>query len=276
MRRGSIDVVRRRPRLRAPSRPRRELLEPAVEIDRTTSLERTQDLPLGESFDDRVAEPEGAQKTGVGGQKDLLHPEQLGHPAGVLAAGATEGHQRVTGGIDALAHRDVADGLRHAFVGDPQQTLEDLLVAARPATGSLELAAELVEPSLRRLEVDGNRESLGNQPAEEQIDIGQGQRSAGAVARRARDRAGALRSDRQPPLLHPADRAATGGHRLDGEGRHGQLHRSDLVREDVLEVAVEAGHIGAGAAHVEGDHPVPAASMPGQRRADDSAGRTAE
>ena len=187
-----------------------------------------------------MAEPEGAEQTGVGGENDFLHAQQLGQPAGVLATSAAKGNQRKTGRIDALANRDVADGLGHAFVGDPQQTLEDLLVAARSATGRLQLSPELVEPGLRRVKIDGDRESLRDQPSEEQIDVGQRQRSAGAIACRARHRAGALRSDRQPPLLHPADRAAAGGHRLDGQRRHGQLHRADLVREDVLEVAVES------------------------------------
>jgi len=187
-----------------------------------------------------VAEPEGAEEAGVGGQKDLLHAQQLGQPAGVLSAGATKGNQRESSRIDALADRDVANGLGHALVGDPQQPLEDLLVAAHAAVGIIELSPELVELSLRRVKIDGNREPLGDQSAEQQIDIGQRQRSARAIARRARHRTGALWTDRQSPLLHATDRAAAGGHRLDGKRRHGQLHRADLMREDVLEIAIES------------------------------------
>jgi hypothetical protein len=157
----------------------------------------------------------------------------------VLATRTAKCNQRKTGRVDSLADRDMTDGLGHALVGDPQQALEDLLVAAGAAIGVIQLSPEFNELGLRRVEIDGNRKPLGDQPAEQQIDIGQRQRSAGAIARRSRHRAGALRADRQSPLLHPADRAATGGHRFDGKRRNGQLHRADLVRKDVLEVAVK-------------------------------------
>ena len=128
-----------------------------------------QDLPLSKPFDNRVAEPEGAEETGIGGQKDLLHPQQLGQPAGVLAASTTEGNQRETGRVDALANRNVANGLGHALVGDPQQPLENLLVAAGPAIDSLQLQPELLKRVFRRLEIDWNRE-IARQPAGREAD----------------------------------------------------------------------------------------------------------
>src|SRR5213075_3129285 len=88
--------------------------------------------------------------------------------------------------------------------------------------------------------------------------------------------AGALGTDLELHAVEAADRAAAGGHALDGEGGRHEMRVADAVLEEVLEVAVPARYVGAGAPHVEGDHPPEAGAPPGERRAHDAAGGAGE
>ena len=107
--------------------------------------------------------------------------------------------------------------------------------------------------------LDGDAEARRVQPAQQQVHVGEGQRPPGAVAGRARDRrprsagptASAARRDSRRSSRRPRPRS-----RWPGPGSTGA--RRPRVLEAVVEVAVEARHVGAGAAHVEGDQPVEA------------------
>jgi len=166
-----------------------EIGQPIVDAIRAL-VERLQHLALREALDHRVTEADGAQEAGVAGQDDLPDAEQLRDPAGVLAAGAAERDQAVVGGVDALAHRDVPDRLGHALVGDAQQALEDGLI-----TGP-SLVAESPRSFAKRARAaatsDRDRKAGGDEPAEQEVDVGQGQRAAGSIRRRARIGARAL------------------------------------------------------------------------------------
>src|SRR6266571_2228953 len=76
---------------------------------------------------------------------------------------------------------------------------------------------------------------------------------ARSVAGGAGAGAGAARTDPQTAAVRPADGAPAGGDGLDRQRRCGDARPADPVLEQVLVVAVEAGDVGARAAHVEGD-----------------------
>jgi hypothetical protein len=175
----------------------------------------------------------------------------------VLAAGAAEGDQGVIGRGVAAAHRDGADGVGHALVGDGEEAGEELLGGRRGGAprggGSVHPRAHRLERRRRGLRHHRDAEALRVEPAEEEVDIGERQRPAAAVAGGARAGAGALRPDGERQAVEAADRAAAGRHRLDRQRRRDQVRVAHPVLEQVLEVAVPARHVGRGAAHVERD-----------------------
>ena len=146
-------------------------------------------------------------------------PRVLGQGRGVLAAGAAEGHQGVARRVVAPAQRDRGAPRRPCA----RRRSPGSRRAAPPAATALalrQLAPQLAAAApLGRLRVDRDAEALRVEAAQEEVDVGQGQGTAGAVAGRARIGAGALRAHRQPTRADAADRAAPGRHRLDGEGR---------------------------------------------------------
>src|SRR5699024_7918206 len=58
------------------------------------------------------------------------HAQRLGHCAGVLPTGTTEGDQGVAGHVIATLHGDPGDGVSHVRHGDLQETGGDLLRGA--------------------------------------------------------------------------------------------------------------------------------------------------
>ena len=186
----------------------------------------------------------------------------------MLGPGAAEGDQRVAGRIVPPAQRDRADRLGHALVGDFEEAGEDRLGAGIERSHP---RAQIVESLPRRRRVQGDLEAVRVETAEDQVDVGQRQRAARAVAGGAGPGAGALRPHLELNAVEAADRAAAGGHALDGEGGRDEVGVPHLVLEEVFEVAIPAGDVGAGAAHVEGDHPREAGPPAGAGGADDPA-----
>ena len=73
-----------------------------------------------------------------------------------------------------------------------------------------------------------------------------------------------------------ADRAATRRYCFDCQGRIAQANTSDSRLELIVEIAVIAGRIGAGASHVERQDLRVAQLLPDPCRAYHAAGRTAQ
>ena len=231
-----------------------------------------ENLPLGEAFHNGFAETPGAEKSGVAWAKDGADTEFFGDGAGVLATGTAEGDERVVAGIVAFADGDFANRVGHPFVGDVEKTGEQILLRRRLGNR----LADLVECGLGGVDVDRDAELGGIEPAEQQVDVGDRQRAARAVAGRAGIRARALRADKQLVAVEAADRAATGGDRLDGEHRRDHPGAADAMLVFVIEVAVEPADVGARAAHVEPDDALEAGLASGHRGTDDTTGRAAE
>ncbi len=89
--------------------------------------------------------------------------------------------------------------------------------------------------------------------AEVEVQVGDGQRTAAAVAGRAGVGAGAVGADDQLHAVEAADRAAAGRDGFDRQHRRDDAHAGLLGLELQLVAAVEARDVGAGAPHVEAD-----------------------
>ena len=146
-------------------------------------------------------------------------PERIGDQAGMLAARAAEAGQRVARDVMAARDRDLADRVGHVVDRDAQEALGDFVARCvvraplerdRPPRCSRAARRRRIE-RLVAARAEHRREMLRHDPAEEQVAVGDGQRSAAAVAGRPRLRAGACpgrpgsacrrsgRSTRRPP-----------------------------------------------------------------------------
>jgi hypothetical protein len=170
----------------------------------------------------------------------------------VLAARAPEGEQDVALRVVPLPHRDLPDRLRHPFVGDAQQAREQPLARHRLAGGG-EARLQGGAGALGGADVERDLEARRIEPAEEEVDVGEAERPAGAVAGRPGPGAAALRSDPQPPPVERADRASARRHRLHRDRGSQQPRLADAMLEHPRQRPVPPRHVGARAAHVEAD-----------------------
>ena len=221
--------------------------------------------------------PERGGESRVRRHDHLSHPERRGHRRAVQGAGATEGDQREAARVDAAFHGQDADGVRHLFVDKIDDRRSGLFRA------HVQCAAQLfhratggrgIEPHLAA------QERAGIDPAEHQVGVGDGHLLAAlAIADRARRRAGALRPHAQHAArIDPGDRAAAGadGAQVDA-GRRNRQAELDLVAGRVGDLpAGHQGHVGAGAAHVEGDQVAAAGLLAEVAPADHAAGQSGQ
>ena len=73
--------------------------------------------------------------------------------------------------------------------------------------------------------------------------------------------AGGVGADAKARAVEMQDRAAAGGDRVDLHHRRAHAHARDLGLEGALELAVEMGDVGRGAAHVEADDALKAGAL---------------
>src|SRR6478735_11020926 len=97
---------------------------------------------------------------------------------------------------------------------------------------------------------------MSGQPPERQVHVADGQVSSAlpAVAERARIGAGALGTDREPPVFEPADRAAARGNGVNGQHWRDDAYPGNLMLVATLEFAGVSRDIGRRAAHIESEH----------------------
>lgn len=119
---------------------------------------------------------------------------------------------------------------------------------------------------------------LGIESAEYDLGVGNGRKSAAlSVASRSGLGSGASRSDLEGAvLINPTDAATSRANRLDIDGReaHGRAKLDlELVVPPGLSINNQ-GHVGARAAHVEGDDVLEAGESSEPGAADDTAGGT--
>ena len=161
--------------------------------------------------------------------------------------------------IAAAPGRDSLHRARHALGRDIQESLQQRL--GRPASprGCFRGAANALEGALGRIAVDRDRESLRAQAPQEQVDIGQRERPARAIARGPGVGARALRTDGERAIAERAHGTAARRDRLDPDRGREQHRAADGVLEDHLAacIASPSCRIGAIAAHVERDGGAP-------------------
>ncbi len=226
----------------------------------------------------------GGEHAGIRVDKHGLHAERVGDQAGMLPAGAAEALQREAGGVVALLHRDLLDGIRHVGDRDVQEALGHLARGARLAGGFFDLVGEGGEffphdIGIERLVAVGSedrREMPRLNFPHADIRVRHCQRAAAAIARGARIGAGAVGSDAEPRAVEMQDRAAAGRHRVDRHHRRAQPHAGHCGFKRPLERAGVERHVGRRAAHVEADDAVEPGHRGGARRAHDAAGGTRE
>ena len=211
------------------------------------------------------------------GHDHLRHPQRRGHRGAVQRAGAAEGDQREAPRIDAALHGQDADGVGHLFVHQVDDRRRRLLHAHAERTAQLlhrAVGRRGIEPHLAA------EEEAGIQAAEHHVGVGDGDLlTALAVADRAWRRTGALRSDPQHAAgIDPGDRAAAGADRAQVDtGRRHRQAEVDLVAGGVGDLPVHHhGHVGAGAAHVEGDQVAAAGLLAEVAAADHAAGQAGQ
>ena len=150
------------------------------------------------------ADAEGRQHAGQRRHDDGADAERVGDGAGVLASGAAERRQCIAGDVVALLHRDPLHGIGHVRDRDLQEPLGDLFGSALVAGLPTPVLRQLDEASPNELGVDRlvalrpehPREVAGLDAAEHDVGVGHRQRSAGAIAGRARHRARRSRARR--------------------------------------------------------------------------------
>ena len=205
----------------------------------------------------------------------LGHAECVGHEASVLAAGAAEAVQRIAGHVVAALHRDFLDRIGHVLDRDLDEAVGDLF--RRFAADLLGQFGESLfyRVGIERLILIGAedfREEIGDELADQHIGIGDGERSAAAVARRAGIGARGIRPDAKARAVEMQHRAAARRDRVNEHHRRAHAHARDLGLEGALVFAVVVRHVGRGAAHVEADQILEAGFAAGLGHADHAAG----
>ncbi|GKT94385.1 LOW QUALITY PROTEIN: uncharacterised protein [Colletotrichum tofieldiae] len=239
--------------------PRLQRRQPLRDVRRRAGVElppvRLERLVLQLRLRDAVRR----QQRGELVDQDAADAELVRDVARVLAAGPAEGHEVVVLGREAAASvalRMGRDMVSLATSRKPRATscggLGRLRVEARRELGELLLHDGGVQGGVRVRAEDG-RERGRDEAAEEEVRVRHRQGPAFAVARGTRVRAGALGADGEEAVAREEDRAAARGDRGDVEHRDGDGAPGDGGLREVVVLAVVAGHVGAGAAHVEAD-----------------------
>ncbi len=235
---------------------------------------------------DHVGEPhaESREHTGQRMNEDRGHAERVGHLADMLAAGTAKAHQRIAAHVAALLDRDLLDGMGDVLVGDAQEAVGEFLRRSRHAGRARDLGRQRREFVAHHVAVERQvavraedaREMLGPDLTGHDIGVGDGERTAAAVAGGPGIGTRRPRPDAQARSVEGQDRAAARRHRVDGEHGRAQPHAGHHGIEAALEFAVVVRHVGRGPAHVEADEPREAGALRCLHRADDAAGRTGQ
>ena len=212
------------------------------------------------------------------------HGERVRHAAGVLAAGAAEAAQRVSGDVVAALDRYFLDGVRHVVDGDGQIPLGDLFRGPRVARRAPDLVGEGQEFPAHDFLVDRGvavrpehlRKESRVELADHDVAVGDGQRPVVPIAGGARVGSRRVGSDPIPGAVEMEDGAAAGGDGVDVH--HGGPHpdAGDLRLEGAFEGAVVARDVRRRASHVEADDALESRHERRPRARHDAAGRSRE
>ena len=193
----------------------------------------------------------------------------------MLPACAAEAIEHIAARIIALGDGDLADGVCHVLDRDADETIGDFF---RRFTNSLrQLRERRADARLVKRTIacrpEQFRKMRGLELADHHVRVGHGERPAMGVAHGSGVRAGGVRSHLKARAVKVQDRAAACRHCVDRKHRCAQAHARDLGLVDALIRAVEARHVGRGAAHVEADDVFEAGGARRLRHSDHAASR---
>ncbi len=253
-----------------------EIVGQAVDPVHAVGVQAMVEPGLAQGAHPGLADAPGGQQAGVAGAEHLGHAEGLGHPAGDLAGRAAKGHQGVAPGIKAALGGDAPHRLGGLLNGHGDKAFGGRLRAGR-AHG----LGQGCDPSPSGAGVQGlvlagaehGGKGAGVQPAQNDLRVRDGGRTAPAIGGGTGIGAGAARADPGAQAVEGQDRAAARGHGLHVQHRAAQAHASHLGRVAPLQGAGIAADIGGGAAHVEAERGLGARGLSGARHPDHAAGR---
>ncbi len=224
----------------------------------------------------RQPHPIGREHAGERVDEHRVHAQLVRHQAGVLAPGAAEALQGEPGRVVPLLQRHLLDRVGHVGDGDAKEALRHGACILVRHQGGEPLPHDRGVQRLVARRAEDRREMRRLDLADHHIRIGDGQRTAPAVAGRPGIGAGAVRPDLVARPIEMQHRTAAGRHRVDRHHRRPDPHAGDRGLERPLERAVVEGDVGGGAPHVEPDDPLDAGRLCRARRPDDAARRTGQ
>ena len=214
-----------------------------------------------------------------------LHPQRVGHCAGVLPPGAAETLQRVAGDVIAALDGDFLDRVRHVLDRDAEEPFGEVfgrpLGLARLRRDLFPhrrefLADDIGVERLIAVRAENRREMRRLQLAKHDVAVRHRQRPAAPVAGRAGIGAGAVRTDLKATVLEEEDRPAARRDRVNVHHRRAHPDARDLGLERPLIGARIMANVGGGAAHVEADQLVIAGQFAGLHHADHAPSRAGQ
>ena len=247
--------------LQAPARLVHQAVHLSGECLQPSGGERRIDMALPATGLACLTHAIGRQHSRQGMQQHGTKPELLGQAAGVLAGSAAVGHQHATADVLAPVKGNPADRCCHPLDGQLQRRLGHLFGGAVQVDGQIveQLPHHCRIRGLIGLRTEHRRELIGPQATQQQVGVGNGERTAGAVTGRAGTRSGRAGAHPQLRSMLFQHGAATGCDGLDRQpfGQQGQSGDRGLALQVLQDSRIGRGnteHIRRCAAHVETQH----------------------
>ena len=203
--------------------------------------------------------------------------QRVGDVAGMLAARAAEAIERVARHVVAARNRNRLDRLRHLGDGDGEKPVGDRLRLPSVADVARERCKALPhDPIVERFvaaRAKHFRKQIGDELAGHQIGVGDRERTAAPIGRGTWFSAGRSGADAKARAVEGEDRATPGGDSMDLHHRRAHANARDLGLEGALELPIEMGDVGRGAAHVEADDALEPGARGSARHRHHAAGR---
>ena len=213
-------------------------------------------------------------------EKNILHAKRIGHETGMLSARATKAVERIARHIIAALDGNFLDGLDHIGNRNADETIGNGFRRTAIADFSCQRGEAFTHPlHIQRLVLVGAkdcREKFRQKLAQHDIGIGDGERSAVAIAGWTGIGACRIRSDTETPGVVMQDRTAACGNGVDQHHRRAHTHTGNFRFKSAFIFAVEMRDIRGGAAHVKADDIRETSRFAGPGEADDAACRAGE
>ena len=248
------------------------------------ALQRTLDLALAQRAHFREAHAISREHARIGMQQHARDAEHIGDGARVLTASPAKAVERVACHVVAALHRDFLDRIGHVLDGNAQEALSNLLRLIRRPARVIDLSGQALERLARSLDVqrlvatgtEHAREVIWLDLAEQDIAVGDRERTTAAIAGRAWIGARAFGAHLESAVLELQDGAAARRDRVNVHHGRAHPHARDLRLEGALELAVEVRDVGGRAAHVEANELFEAGHGARPHHADDATCRPRE